>query len=94
MMVSGMTDKEVISEIYDNNLFQYPTERMIRNIASVCLRRLHALESAEALAIVAEGSVSAAKQVCFYAMMLYYHLIWDFMSTVIAEKFRTKDFFY
>ena len=94
LLNSGKSDKEIIKEIFDNNLFQYPTERMIRNIASVCLKRLHALDSAEAVEIVAEGSVTSAKQACFYAMMLYYHLIWDFMSTVIAEKYRTKDFFY
>ena len=94
LLNSGRSDKEIIKEIFDNNLFQYPTERMIRNIASVCLKRLHALDSAEAVEIVAEGSVTSAKQACFYSMMLYYHLIWDFMSTVIAEKYRTKDFFY
>ena len=94
LMISGKTDKDIIKEIFDNNLFQYRTERTIRNIASVCIKRLHALDSTEAVEIVAKGSVASAKQACFYAMMLYYHLIWDFMSTVIAEKFRTKDFFY
>lgn len=94
LMNSGKTDKEIIEEIFNDNLFQYPTERMIRNLAGVCLKRLHALDSAEAVDIIAEGSVTSAKQTCFYAMMQYYHLIWDFMSTVIAEKFRTKDFHY
>ena len=94
LMCLKKTDKEIIEEIYRNNLFQFPTERMIRNIAGVCLKRLHALDSTEAVEIIAEGSVSSAKQACFYSMMLYYHLIWDFMSTVIAEKYRTKDFFY
>lgn len=94
LMLNGKTDKEIMKEIFDNNLFQFPTERMVKNIASVCLKRLHALESSQAVEIIAEGSVSSAKQTCFYSMMLYYHLIWDFMSTVIAEKFRTKDFHY
>ena len=94
LMRTGKSDKEIMKEIFDNNLFQFPTERMVKNIASVCLKRLHALESPEAIEIIAEGSVLSAKQACFYAMMLFYHLIWDFMSTVIAEKFRTKDFHY
>lgn len=94
MLQAGKTDDEIIKEIFDNNLFQFPTERMTKNIASVCLRRLHALDSDRAVEIIADGSVTSAKQACFYAMMMYYHLIWDFMSTVIAEKFRTKDFHY
>lgn len=94
LMQAGKTDEEIMKEIFDNNLFQFPTERMVKNIASVCLRRLHALASSEAVEIIADGSASSAKQACFYAIMLYYHLIWDFMSTVIAEKYRTKDFHY
>lgn len=94
LMCFGKSDKEIIEEIFRNNLFQFPTERMIRNIASVCLRRLHALDSADAVEIIAEGSVSSAKQTCLYSIMLSNQLIYDYMSTVIAEKYRTKDFYY
>ena len=94
LMQAGKSDKEIIQEIFDNNLFQFPTEKMVGNIASVCIRRLHALDSPEAIDIIAEGSRTTAKQTCFYAIILYYHLIWDFMLTVIAEKYRTKDFHY
>lgn len=44
--------------------------------------------------MIAEGSTFSAKQACLYAMMTNYHLVWDFMTTVIAEKFRSKDFYY
>ncbi len=94
LMTSGMSDKESIENIYNNSLFQFPTERMIRNIANVCLTRLHSLESATAVELIAEGSISSAKQTCLYAIILSNQLIFDFMSTVIAEKYRTKDFHY
>ncbi|MBP3871949.1 MAG: DUF1819 family protein [Faecalicoccus sp.] len=94
LMESGKSDNEIIEEIFNNNLFQYPTERMIKNISSVCLKRLHALGDSTLIDIIANDSIISAKQTCLYAMMEYYRLIQDFMSTVIAEKYRTKDFHY
>lgn len=94
LLNEGKTDEEIITEIESNNLFQFPTEKMIRNIARVCVKRLHALQSDELVEMIANGSVEQAKQACFYAMMVYYHLIWDFANTVIAEKYRTKDYSY
>ena len=32
-----------------------------------------------------------AKQVCLYAMMRQYRLVWDFMLTVIGDKYRKLD---
>jgi hypothetical protein len=32
-----------------------------------------------------------SKQICLYAMMKQYRLVWDFMVTVIGEKYRLKD---
>lgn len=94
LMCKEKTDKEIIAEIFDKNLFQYPTERMIKNIASVCVKRLHSLNDDSLVEMIADGSSYSAKQACLYAMMMYYHLIWDFMTTIIAEKFSSKDFFY
>lgn len=94
LLLEEKSDKEIIDEIVSNNLFQYPTERMIKNLAGVCLKRLHELDDMTLVNIIANGSSESAKQVCLYAMMNYYHLVWDFMTTVIAEKFRLKDFYF
>ena len=40
-----MDENKVLEEIVNNNLFQYPTERMIKNIASVCLNRFKETDS-------------------------------------------------
>ena len=58
-------DKKVLEEIVNNNLFQYPTERMIKNIASVCLNRFKETDSKELIHIVATESSDVAKQACF-----------------------------
>lgn len=94
LMLEGLSDKEVISKIEEDNLYQYPTNKMIRNIASVCLGRLHTLDSKELINMVASGSSSAAKQVCLYAMIKHYRIVYDFMIGVIGEKYRLKDFSY
>ena len=94
LMNLGKTDEEIISDIAEENLFQYPTERMIKNLASVCIRRLHAMESDELVELIADGSSSSAKQGCLYAMMQHNKLVRDFMITVIGEKYRLKDYSY
>lgn len=40
---------------------------------------------------IAEQPSGVAKQICLYAMMKQYRLMWDFMITVIGEKYRLLD---
>ena len=92
LLSEGKDEKQVIDEVVLNNLFQYPTERMIKNITQVCLNRFKEADSKELINIVAHESSSVAKQACLFLMMNYYRLVWDFMITVIGEKYRTKDY--
>ncbi len=91
LIKEGKSDEQIIQEVTDNNLFQYPTERMIKNITQVCLNRFNKANSQELIDIVANDSADAAKQACLFLMMNYYRLVYEFMITVIGEKYRTKD---
>ena len=91
LLDGGMDEEKVKEEVVANNLFQYPTERMIKNIAPVCLNRFKETDSKELTHIVATESSDVAKQACLFLMMNYYRLVWEFMITVIGEKYRTKD---
>ena len=91
LLDEGMDENKVLEEIVNNNLFQYPTERMIKNIASVCLKRFKETNSKELIHIIETESSDVAKQACLFLMMNYYRLVWEFMITVIGEKYRTKD---
>ena len=91
LIKEGKSDEQIIQEVTDNNLFQYPTERMIKNITQVCLNRFNKANSHEWIDIGANDSADAAKQACLFLMMNYYRLVWEFMITVIGEKYRTKD---
>ena len=56
LLCDGYSNKEAIQKIYDENLFQYPTERMIKNLAGVCVARLHAMNDEGLISIVANQS--------------------------------------
>lgn len=92
LMVEGLRDEEVISRIVEDNLFQYPTEKTIKQMAKTCITRLRAMEDASLIEAIAEKPSDTAKQICMYAMMKQYRLVWDFMITVIGEKYRVQDF--
>ena len=94
LMRQGLSDKEITEKIDDDNLFQYPTRNMIRNIASVCLKRLHSLDNDQLIDLIANGSSDGAKQTCLYTMIKYYRVVFDFMVGVIGEKYRSKDLSY
>lgn len=89
-----ITEKELIQKVVDENLFQFPTERMIKNIAKACIKRLKILDDDRLIEIVAHQPTDVAKQACMYAMMKQYRLVWDYMVTVIGAKFESKDFSY
>lgn len=92
LMREGLNDEEIINQIVEDNLFQYPTEKSIRQMAKVCVNRLKAMGDEDLIEAVASQSSETAKQVCMYAMMKQYRLVWDFMITVIGEKYRMQNF--
>lgn len=94
LMNKGFDDEAIVNEIIEDNLFQYPTEKMIKNLAKVCVARLHTINDKNLVEIIANGSSESAKQICLYAMMKHYRIVWEFMTTVIAEKFKLKDLSY
>ena len=86
--------EEIIACIRRDNLFQYPTERMIIRMARACYKRLVALDNEKLVYEVANAPVEVAKQINLYAMMRYNRLVREFMEGVIGEKYRLQDFSY
>lgn len=91
LLMQGFTHEEALRKISEENLFQFPTDRMVASIAKTCLRRLDTLNSEPLVGVLAQGSISEAKQINLYAMMCDNRIVWDFMTEVIGEKFRTGD---
>ncbi len=91
LLCEGISRDEVIERIAAENLFQYPTEKTVRRMASTCLQRLDALEDTALVQAIATQPSDVAKQICLYAMMRRYRLVWDFMITVIGAKYKCFD---
>lgn len=92
LMREGLKGNEIIDRILEENLFQYPTEKSIRQMAKACVARLQGMGDENLIEAVASQSSETAKQICLYAMMKRYRLVWDFMITVIGEKYRMQNF--
>lgn len=90
LICQNLPRDEIIERIKNENLFQFPTEKMIVSIARTCFRRLDALASDALVRLVADAPMETAKQVNLYAMMKDNRVVWDFMTTVIGEKYRTQ----
>ena len=92
LICEGLENNEIIDRIVEDNLFQYPTEKSIRRMAKACIVRLKGICDIDLVEAVASQSSETAKQICLYAMMKQYRLVWDFMITVIGEKYRMQNF--
>jgi len=91
LLTEGLAADEVAERIVSDNLFQYPTEKSVRKMALACLRRLDALNDKTLVQSIVTQPSDVAKQICLYAMMKQYRLVWDFMVSVIGEKYRLRD---
>lgn len=91
LMCEGLSDTDAINRIMEENLFQYPTEKSVKRMAAICIARLKLLNDNELIEAIATQSSDVAKQICLYAMMKHSRLVWDFMITVIGEKYRLRD---
>lgn len=91
LMIEGLTESEIVDRICTDNLFQYPTEKSLRKMAKACVKRLKGMEDETLVLAVASQPTDIAKQICLYALMKQSRLIWEFMLTVIGEKYRLRD---
>lgn len=88
----GLTDAEISDRVFDENLFQYPTEREIRVKCRAALKRLSCIaHSAALIEILAEGSLTEAKQAALVAMMAQSRLMAEFMVEIVGGKYRSLD---
>ena len=58
------------------------------------MKRLHCLDDMTLVGVIAHSPVEVSKQVCLYAMMKQYRLVWDYMITVIGKKYEEQDLSY
>ena len=91
LLTSGLSTEDTVAQIVTENLFQYPTEKSITRMAKACVKRLQVMKDADLIHAIATQPTEIAKQICLYALMKQSRLVWEFMLTVIGEKYRLKD---
>jgi len=91
LMSDGLPEEKIVECIAKENLFQYPTEKSLKRMAKACINRLKAMNDDTLIQAISAQPSDVAKQICLYAMMKQSRLVWDFMVTVIGEKYRLKD---
>jgi len=91
LVMQGKSRDDILAEIFAENLFQFPTERMIKSITNTCFRRIDALDSTELVSYLADSSAEVAKQINLYAIMCENSIVYDFMTEVIGEKYRLQE---
>lgn len=60
-------------------------------MAGACVKRLEAMQDTSLISAIAAQPVDVAKQICLYAMMKSSRLMWEFMLTVVGEKYILRD---
>lgn len=90
----GRSIEEIVDLITKDNMFQYPTERKNSRMTRACYKRIMALDNDNLVLAIVNAPMSVAKQINLYAMMRYNRLVWDFMVSLIGEKFRQQDYSY
>ena len=81
LVAEGLNDEQVVDRM----------EKSVRRMALTCLRRLKALDDPDLVAAIASQPSDVSKQICLYAMMKQYRLVWDFMITVVGAKYENRD---
>ena len=62
LRLDGLGNDEIVEKVKAENLIQYPTERMVGNIARVCCKRIDAVGSDQIVHIIASGMHDASAQ--------------------------------
>ena len=66
--LDGTSVEDAIEEIKKNNLFQYPTERLVARMVRSCYKRLDALDDEQLRQELSSAPPEIAKQINLYAM--------------------------
>ena len=91
LLHEGLSETDTVNRIVKDNLFQYPTEKSVHRMVKTCIQRIRAMNDDLLIEALATQPVDIAKQICLYAMMKQHRIVWEFMITVIGEKYRSKN---
>lgn len=90
MRRSGLSDDEIMAEIWEHNLYQCNGRKKLRKRARTILKRLDTL-STTLLEVVAEGPLDLARLTVLYAIAKSNRLVAEFMIEVYLPNARMTE---
>jgi hypothetical protein len=91
LIIEGYDDSMIIDLVYKDNLFQFPTEKWIKNLVNVCIGRVRGLDNMGLINQLAYGPLDLAKQINLYSIMKSNRLVKEFMIEVVGSKLRSNE---
>lgn len=92
LILEDKSYEEILKQVIDEDLFQYPSKVSYRTITKACYKRLTFTEDRRIVDLVANANSKTAKYTLLYAMMCQNLLVKDFMVDVIGEKYKSRVF--
>lgn len=89
LKMTGIGDKEIMAEIETKNLFQYATEKSIPKRGRAALKRVNAIDDFM-VTCLAERPSETARIIALYAIMKSNHLMYEFMTEVVRDRFTHR----
>lgn len=90
LILQGLNDSEIKDMSVKENIFQVKSEARKKEVASMTLKRLKALDGF-LLNKLANGDLDTSKQIVIYAIMKTDRLFFEFMSEVYRDKNILKE---
>lgn len=90
LILQGLKDFEIKEMSINDNIFQMKSEARKREVASMVLKRLKALDEF-LLSKLVNGDLDTSKQIVIYAIMKTDRLFFEFMSEVYRDKNILKE---
>ena len=91
LALRGFSNAEIKEKAVHNNIFQVTTEARKKEMASMVLKRMQALDE-YLLQQLVNRSVDTGKLIVVYAIMKTDRLFFEFMNEVFKEKLMIKDY--
>lgn len=91
LILQGFSKKELAQKIVDENLFNYRSMKAINKHIGAVFERVNYLDDNLKNKVINQSN-EIGRLINFYSILKYDLLFFEFMSEVIADKLRTKQY--
>ena len=90
LMLEDKNYQEIENEIREDNLFQLPTLKSVKDIGRACYKRLSFVNDKRLLELVANGGSMVSRFAILYCMACQNLVVRDYLTEVIGPKYKSR----